>query len=94
MLIEFGLQVMHAQGILVQPTTPNDKSMWDLTWQHVVNIVPTLKPDIFEETKSEEKDGESAGPQVQASPESPQMAEVESEYTLVSVPTSRAVDEG
>ncbi|KAG0611346.1 hypothetical protein M758_7G134300 [Ceratodon purpureus] len=88
------LQVMHAQGILAQPTTPSDKSLWDLTWQHVVNIVPTLKPDIFKEPKSEAKDGESAGPQVQASPGSPQTAEVESEYTLVSVPTSRAGDEG
>lgn len=85
---------MHSQGILVQPTTPSDKSMWDLTWQHVVNIVPTLKPDMFKKPESEEKGGESAGPQVQASPESPQTAEVESEYTLVSVPTSRAGDEG
>ena len=85
---------MHAQGILAQPTTPSDKSLWDLTWQHVVNIVPTLKPDIFKEPKLEAKDGESAGPQVQASPGSPQTAEVESEYTLVSVPTSRAGDEG
>lgn len=77
----------------MQPATPSDKSLWDLTWQHVVNIVPDLKPDIFKEPKSEENDGESAGPQVQASPESPQTAEVESEYTLVSVPVPRAGDE-
>lgn len=46
------LQVMHASGILVKTSTVTSDSLWELTWQHVYNISPSLQPNMFSEQTS------------------------------------------
>lgn len=66
----------------MQLTKPSQDNMWDMTWKHVGDIVPTLTPDIIKESSPEVKDGGFAVVGEQMSPASVP-SDVESEYTIV-----------
>lgn len=48
------LQVMHGRKILVQSSTSSGDSFWELTWQLMRSISPSLEPDLLNEPISEE----------------------------------------
>lgn len=48
------LKVMHGRKILVQSSTSSGDSFWELTWQLMRSISPSLEPDLLNEPISEE----------------------------------------
>ncbi|KAK4273663.1 hypothetical protein QN277_017009 [Acacia crassicarpa] len=63
-LLKNTLLVMKSGGILLQSSVLSGNSLWELTWQHVNNIVPTLQSEVFPEQDLEHlqhKKGETAG---------------------------------
>jgi len=49
------MQVMYSRKFLVQISTPGGDSLWELTWQHVQIISPSLTPDLLKEPVSEQE---------------------------------------
>ncbi|XP_028792657.1 ARF guanine-nucleotide exchange factor GNOM-like [Neltuma alba] len=63
-LLKNTLLVMKSGGLLVQSSVLSGNSLWELTWQHVNNIDPTLQSEVFPEQDSEHlqpRKGETAG---------------------------------
>lgn len=48
---------MYSRKFLVQTSTPGGDSLWELTWQHVQIISPSLTPDLLSEPVSEQESG-------------------------------------
>nr|CAD1822466.1 unnamed protein product [Ananas comosus var. bracteatus] len=46
-LLKNTLLVMKANGVLVKRSTSDGSSLWELTWPHVENIVPSLQLEVF-----------------------------------------------
>ncbi|XP_021813761.1 ARF guanine-nucleotide exchange factor GNOM-like [Prunus avium] len=63
-LLKNTLLVMILRGVLVERSDLGDDSLWELTWQHVNNIAPSLQSEIFRDPileQSETKQGETGG---------------------------------
>lgn len=50
------LLVMKTKGVLVQRSALGGDSLWELTWLHVNNIVPSLQSDLFPDNELEHSD--------------------------------------
>lgn len=46
---------MYTRKYLVKTSTPNGDSLWELSWQHVQIISPSLTPDLLKEPASEQE---------------------------------------
>ncbi|PSR88432.1 ARF guanine-nucleotide exchange factor GNOM like [Actinidia chinensis var. chinensis] len=53
-LLKNTLLVMKTRGVLVQRSALGGDSLWELTWLHVNNISPALKPEVFPDQDSEQ----------------------------------------
>ncbi|XP_031262323.1 ARF guanine-nucleotide exchange factor GNOM [Pistacia vera] len=53
-LLKNTLLVMKARGVLVQRSALGGDSLWELTWLHVNNIVPSLQSEVFPDQDSEQ----------------------------------------
>ncbi|XP_019455801.1 PREDICTED: ARF guanine-nucleotide exchange factor GNOM-like isoform X1 [Lupinus angustifolius] len=53
-LLKNTLLVMRAGGILVRSNSVDGNSLWELTWQHINNIAPSLQSEVFPEQDSED----------------------------------------
>ncbi|KAL6974672.1 hypothetical protein U1Q18_028853 [Sarracenia purpurea var. burkii] len=53
-LLKNNLLVMKTKGVLVQRSALGGDSLWELTWLHVNNIVPTLQSQVFPDQDSEQ----------------------------------------
>ncbi|XP_072971675.1 ARF guanine-nucleotide exchange factor GNOM-like isoform X2 [Typha angustifolia] len=54
-LLKNMLLVMKASGILAKTSTTDGDSLWELTWLHVNNIVPSLQLEVFPVQESEKE---------------------------------------
>lgn len=81
-LLKNTLLVMKTRGVLVQRGALGGDSLWELTWLHMNNIVPTLQSEVFPDQDSEQsqnRQSEAVGGLV-----SDQMTSVPSNETLAS----------
>ncbi|KAE9615036.1 hypothetical protein Lal_00048107 [Lupinus albus] len=53
-LLKNTLLVMKAGVILVRSSSVDGNSLWELTWQHIDNIAPSLQSEVFPEQDSED----------------------------------------
>ncbi|KAK7300750.1 hypothetical protein RJT34_11599 [Clitoria ternatea] len=53
-LLKNTLLVMKAGRVLVQNSSVDGNSLWELTWQHINNIAPSLQSEVFPEQDSEQ----------------------------------------
>ncbi|PHU02447.1 hypothetical protein BC332_27698 [Capsicum chinense] len=51
-LLKNTLVVMKSKGVLVQRSALGGDSLWELTWLHVNNIVPSLQAEVFPDNES------------------------------------------
>ncbi|RAL37626.1 hypothetical protein DM860_000320 [Cuscuta australis] len=54
-LLKNCLVVMRTSGVLVQRSGLGGDSLWDLTWLHVNNIMPSLKSEVFPDHDPDEQ---------------------------------------
>lgn len=59
---------MYSRKYLVQTSTPNGESLWELTWQHVQIISPSLTPDVLKEPEPEQESTADPGESATAEP--------------------------
>ncbi|OIT05610.1 PREDICTED: ARF guanine-nucleotide exchange factor GNOM-like [Nicotiana attenuata] len=52
-LLKNTLSVMKSKGVLVKRSALGGDSLWELTWLHVNNIVPSLQSEVFPDIDSE-----------------------------------------
>ncbi|CAH9096692.1 unnamed protein product [Cuscuta epithymum] len=57
-LLKNSLIVMRASGVLVPRSGIGGDSLWDLTWLHVNNILPSLKSGVFPDHDPDEQAGD------------------------------------
>ncbi|KAG9133160.1 hypothetical protein Leryth_024862 [Lithospermum erythrorhizon] len=57
-LLKNTLLVMKAKGVLAQRSALGGDSLWELTWLHVNNIIPSLQPEVFPDQELESNRGE------------------------------------
>ena len=55
-LLKNTLLVMKTKGVLVQRSALGGDSLWELTWLHVNNIVPSLQSELFPGNELEQSD--------------------------------------
>lgn len=55
-LLKNTLLVMKTKGVLVQRSALGGDSLWELTWLHVNNIVPSLQSELFPDNDSVQSD--------------------------------------
>ncbi|KDP39263.1 hypothetical protein JCGZ_01020 [Jatropha curcas] len=63
-LLKNTLLVMKTSGVLVQSSASGGDSLWELTWQHVNKIAPSLQSEVFPDQELEKlqpKNAESGG---------------------------------
>ncbi|KAJ4711402.1 ARF guanine-nucleotide exchange factor GNOM-like [Melia azedarach] len=53
-LLKSTLLVMKTRGVLVQRSALGGDSLWELTWLHVNNIVPSLQSEVFPDQDSDQ----------------------------------------
>ncbi|KAL2317185.1 hypothetical protein Fmac_031061 [Flemingia macrophylla] len=51
------LLVMKATQVLVRSSSVDGNSLWELTWQHINNIAPSLQSEVFPEQDTEKVEG-------------------------------------
>lgn len=67
-LLKNTLHVMKTKGVLVQRSALGGDSLWELTWLHVNNIVPSLQSELFPDKEAEQS--ETNPGEIRASPTS------------------------